>query len=324
MLAHAIERLLIGLVTLLGITLVTFLVIQLAPGDPIDAVVAGSQRPLTPEDIERLRAHFGLDQPLLVQYGRWLARIATWDFGTSFSTGEDVGAKIARALWPTLSVALLALVVALAIAVPIGIYSAVRRGGAFDRVSGTVLYALYSVPSYVLGMALAAWLGVRWNLLPIRGRTSPDFDALGPLEQLTDLAQHYVLITVCFAAGSLAFYSRFVRQNLLEVVRQDYIRTARAKGLGELRVVVRHAFRNSLIPLITLLGLTLPHLLSGSVILEALFDWPGLGQLYYRSVLARDYPMIMALNLVTSIVVLGATLLADLAYGLADPRVTYD
>ena len=183
---------------------------------------------------------------------------------------------------------------------------------------------LYSVPNYVAGMLLILYLGVKWDLLPFRGMRSDGYDDMTTLGQMWDLAQHYVLITFCFTFGNLAYYSRFIRQNLLEVVRQDYIRTARAKGLGERSVVLKHAFTNSLIPLISLIGLTFPFVLSGSVILEYMFNWPGLGRLYFESVLQRDYPTIMALNFITALLVLGITFIADLTYGLVDPRISYE
>jgi peptide/nickel transport system permease protein len=200
----------------------------------------------------------------------------------------------------------------------------VRQGRAFDRVSSTLLYMLYSVPPYVMGMLLILYLGVKLDLLPFRGMRSDDFDQLSAWGRFWDVSRHYVMITFCFAFGNLAYYSRFVRQNLLEVIRQDYVRTARAKGLPERTVILRHAFRNSLIPLISLIGLTFPFVLSGSVILEYMFNWPGLGRLYFESVLGRDYPTIMALNVITAVLVLATTFVADLAYGWVDPRISYE
>jgi peptide/nickel transport system permease protein len=182
---------------------------------------------------------------------------------------------------------------------------------------------LYSVPSYVMGMLLILYLGVRLDLLPFRGMRSDDFADLSSWGRAWDLVKHYVMITFCFTFGNLAYYARFVRQNLLEVIGQDYVRTARAKGLPERTVILRHAFRNSLIPLVSLIGLTFPFVLSGSVILEYMFNWPGLGRLYFESVLGRDYPTIMALNFITAVLVLVTTFVADLAYGWVDPRVSY-
>jgi len=325
MIQYLIRRTLTGLVTLFGITLVTFVVIQLAPGDPVELRAGETQDVETSARVyEQLRAYYGLDQPIVVQYGRWIGRLLTGNLGNSFFDGRKVTAKVGDAIWPTLSVALLSLGIAFIFSVPIGIFSAARQGGLFDRIGSTVLYMLYSIPSYVMGMVLILLVGVYWDLLPFRGMRSDNFDELTAWGQFLDYAKHYVMITFCFTFGSLAYYSRFVRQNLLEVVRQDYIRTARAKGLGEAAVIVKHAFVNSLIPFITLLGLTFPFVLSGSVILEYMFNWPGIGRLYFESVLQRDYPVIMALNFITAVMVLAATLLTDLAYGLVDPRVSYE
>ena len=325
MIRYLIRRLLTGLITLLGITVVTFSVIQLAPGDPAAIQAQAVQDPrISARVYEQLREYYGLDEPIYVQYGKWLSRLIRFDLGNSFHDGLKVSRKIREALWPTFSVAAIALVSAFLIAIPIGVYSAVRQNGVFDRVVSTILYMLYSVPSYVMGMVLIFYVGVKWQLLPFRGMHSDNFQQLSGMARLWDTSQHYVMITFCFTFGSLAYYSRFVRQNLLEVIRQDYIRTARSKGLSEGRVVMRHAFVNSLIPLITLFGLTIPSLLGGSVILEYMFNWPGLGRLFFDSLLQRDYPTIMALNFVTAVMVLGGTLAADLAYGLVDPRVSYE
>ncbi len=322
---YVFGRFLSGLVTLFGITVVSFFIIQLVPGDPAElqtATIADAQ--VSEAVYERLRELYGLDQPVVVQYVRWVGKLAQGDLGSSFHDGRRVSAKIGDALWPTLSVALLSFLLTLIISVPIGIYSSVKQGGRFDRIMSTLLYMLYSVPSYVMGMLLILFVGVKLDLLPFRGMRGDDYADLTLVGQMWDLAKHYVLITFCFTFGNLAYYSRFVRSNLLEVVRQDYIRTARAKGLSERRVVLKHAFVNSLIPLISLIGLTFPFVLSGSVILEYMFSWPGLGRLYFEGVLQRDYPTIMALNLITALLVLGSTFLADLSYGLVDPRVRYD
>lgn len=325
MIRYLLRRLAIGLVTLFGITVVTFVVIKLAPGDPAMLQTAQIQDARVSQQIyEQLREIYKLDKPLPVQFGYWLKGLVTFDLGNSLHDQMPVSQKIGQALLPTLSVAFLSLLLAYAISVPIGICSAARQNGIFDKTVSTFLYMLYSIPSYVMGMVLILYVGVRWNLLPFRGMRSQDFELLSATGKLADYARHSVMIVFCFTFGSLAYYSRFVRQNLLEVIRQDYIRTARSKGLAEWQVVLRHAFRNSMIPFITLLGLTFPALLSGSVILETMFNWPGIGRLFYESVMQRDYPTLMALNFITAAMVLFGTLMADLAYGLVDPRVRYD
>lgn len=325
MLRYLVRRLATGVVTLIGITIITFLIIKLAPGDPVQARMYGIQGKRVSERVyTELRKYYGLDQPVYKQYWNWLVRLGSLDFGNSFYDYRPVGTKVRDAIWPTMSVALLAIGLAFIISIPIGIYSAAHQNGPFDRTVSTGLYMIYSVPSYVVGMLLILYLGVKFNLFPFRGMHSDNYEQLSTFGKMIDLSRHYFMITVCETVGSLAYYSRFVRQNLLEVIRQDYIRTARAKGLGETQVILKHAFVNSLIPFITLLGLTFPALLSGSVILETMFNWPGLGRLFFESVLQRDYPTLMALNFITAVMVLAGTLAADLAYGLVDPRVSYD
>lgn len=326
MIRYLIRRCLSGLVTLFGITLITFVIIAKAPGDPASIKFNAMQqkRAVSQRVYEQLRAYYGLDQPVIVQYGRWLGRLVRFDFGNSFADSNSIGEKIRKALWPTLSVSLASLIVSLLLSLPIGIWSAAREGGWIDRAMSAVLYMLYSIPSYVMGMALILYLGVKWDLLPFRGMRSDNFASLSAAGQAADYFKHYAMITFCFTFGGLAYYARFTRQNLLETIRQDYVRTARAKGLSETGVVLKHAFVNTLIPLITLLGLTIPDLLSGSVILETMFNWPGLGRLFMDAVLQRDYPMLMALNFITAFLVLAGNLMADIAYGFADPRVSYD
>ncbi|MDX9754293.1 MAG: ABC transporter permease [bacterium] len=326
MLTYALRRILIAVPTLFGITLVSFFMITLAPGDP--ASMQADQIQDTRMSIrvyEQLREYYGLDQPLPVRYWEWLKRLVTLDFGQSMTPdSRKVTAKIAERLPATLSLALLSLVLGFALAIPIGILSGARRNGWFDTLSSTVLYALYAIPSYVMAIPLILWFSIKWDLLPFQGMRSDHFEQLSPLAQAGDLASHFILITFCFTYGALAYQSRFVRQNLLEVFQQDYIVTARAKGVSESTVVLKHAFRNTLIPLVTLFGLSLPQILGGSVILEVMFNWPGIGRLFFESILQRDYPTIMALSFITAVLVLLGTLLADLAYGLVDPRVRYE
>lgn len=326
MLTYIIRRLLLAIPTLLGITLVTFVIINLAPGDPAQFQTQGiMDTKMSIRIYEELRKYYELDKPIPVRYVRWLGRLATLDLGRSMSTDRrPVWDKIKERLWPTMSLAILSLVISLTIAIPMGIYSAVRQNRLFDTISSTILYALYSVPSYVMAVPLILLLGVQWDLLPFQGMTSDNYEQLSSMGKFFDLVRHYVLITFCFSYGALAYYSRFIRQNMLEVLRQDYVRTARAKGLTERTVVMRHGFRNALVPVVTLFGMLLPAIIGGSVILEVMFNWPGLGRLFFESMMARDYPTIMALTVFTASLVLIGTLLADLCYPLVDPRVSYD
>ena len=326
MFIYIIRRILLAVPTLIGITLVSFFIISLAPGDPAQIQSRGVMDPKFSIAVyEKLREHYQLDKPVVVRYFHWLGRLVRFDFGESMSTDRrPVWSKIRERLWPTMSLAILSLGISLLLAIPIGVYAAVRQNRLFDTISSTILYALYSVPSYVMAVPLILLVGVQWDLLPFQGMTSDNYEELSTMGKAADLVKHYTLITFCFSFGAWAYYSRFVRQNMLEVLRQDYIQTARAKGLSERRVIWRHGFRNTLIPVLTLLGLLLPEIVGGSVILEVMFNWPGLGRLFFDSMMARDYPTIMALSFVTACLVLVGTLVADLLYGLADPRVSYE
>jgi len=326
MLSYALRRILLALPTLFGITLVTFLVINLAPGDPASVQADQVMDPRVSIRVyEQLREYYGLDKPLMARYGEWLKRIVTLDFGNSMTPdSRKVTVKIMERLPATLSLAALSLGIGFILAIPIGLLSGARRNGWFDTVSSTILYALYAIPSYVMAIPLILWISIGLDWLPFQGMKSDNFEQLTTMGKAADLARHYVLITFCFTYGALAFQSRFVRQNLLEVFRQEYILTARAKGVGETTVVLKHAFRNTLIPLVTLFGITFPQILGGSVILEVMFNWPGIGRLFFESILQRDYPTLMALSFITAFLVLLGTLLADLLYGVVDPRVRYD
>ncbi len=326
MFRYILKRLILAVPTFLGITVVTFAVIHLAPGDPLDRLVDESVPAETSRHTyELLERHFGLDQPLHTQYATWLRRIVTLDFGNSIPDHRPVWDKISERLPWTLGVAMLSMVFGLVLAVPIGVRSATRRGGWFDSVSGTLLYALYSVPSYVTAMVLiviVVTVPIEW--LPIRGAYSDGFDDLPAWGKTADLFKHFLLITICFTYPALAFQARFVRGNLLEVLQQDYVRTARAKGLSDRRVVIRHAMRNTMIPLVTYLGMLFPTVIAGSAILEVMFAWPGIGRLMFDSILQRDYPTVMALSVITAVLVQIGTLLADVSYAWLDPRIRYD
>lgn len=322
---YIIKRLLLAIPTLLGITLVTFTIINLAPGDPAAFQTQGiMDSNMSARIYEQLRDYYGLDKPVHARYVDWLKKIVKLDFGESMSPDRrPVIEKIRERLWPTMSLAILAVGISLALSIPIGIHSAVHQNGPFDTISGTILYALYSIPSYVMAVPLILLIGVQWDLLPFQGMVSDNYEQLSPVGKFVDLVRHYTLITFCFSFTAWAYYSRFVRQNMLEVLRQDYIRTARAKGLPEKVVIMRHGFRNSLIPVITLLGLLLPTIIGGSVILEVMFNWPGLGRLFFDSMLQRDYTTIMAMTFITACLVLLGILLSDIGYAIVDPRIKY-
>ena len=325
MLNYTLRRVAYLVPTLLGITIVTFLIINLAPGDPVAVVHGGAMDArISREAYEQMLELYGLDQPVLVRYVTWLKRLITFDFGDSFHERRPVTELILERLPATLALNVASLFIALLVAIPLGLFSALKQNSAFDKINGTVLYMMYSLPDFWVALLSILLFGVKLKILPIFGMAAIGSQDLGFFGYWLDRARHMVLPTICLTYGSLAFLSRFVRGSTLEVIRQDYIRTARAKGLDENRVVYTHVFRNTLIPVLTLLGMLLPTLISGSIILEAIFSWPGIGALFYESVLARDYPTVMGLSFVTAVLVLLSTLVADLLYAWADPRVTYD
>lgn len=319
---YLLRRLLLTIPTLFGITLILFVIISLAPGDPAAMRAGEAMNPEVSERIaQQIRERFHLDEPIPVRYWLWIKGLCTFDLGKSMFDELPVVEKVGEAIWPTLKVNLASIFIAFFVSIPIGLFSAARHNGWFDRVSGVLLYMLYSLPSFVGAIILILYLGVRWGLLPFRGAVGDDYEALSWMGKFGDIVSHMAIYLICATYASLAYYSRFVRQNMLEVTRQDFIRTARAKGLPEHVVIIKHAFRNTLIPFITLVGLVVPSLLGGSVILEKLFNWPGLGKLFIESILQRDYPVVMALSTATAVLVLLANLFVDLLYGVVDPRV---
>jgi peptide/nickel transport system permease protein len=234
---------------------------------------------------------------------------------------------IRQRIGPTMLLSVTSLVLSYLLAVPMGLYSTVRSGRLDERTLSTVLYMLYSFPSFVAALFLQLLFAVKFAgtsfELPLYGIKSDGFATMTWLGQAWDLMKHMILPVICFTYGSLAYYSRFVKANMEEVIRQDYIRTAKAKGVGTVRIIWHHAFRNTMIPFVTLLGLTLPALLGGAIILEQIFNWPGMGQLYFESISQRDYPVIMGLTLMFSVLTLLGQLLADILYAVVDPRISY-
>lgn len=325
MLTYTLRRLAYLIPTLLGITFVTFFIISLAPGDPVELMQGGQMSvSISPEAYHQMLKLYGLDQPIHIRYLVWLRRLLTFDFGDSFLDHRPVIEKILERLPATLILNITSLVIALLLSIPLGLYSAVRQYSLFDKINGTVLYMLYSLPEFWVALLLIILFGVRLKILPFYGIESIHARELGFFAHLGDRIKHMVLPTFCLTYGSLAFLSRFVRGSTLEVLRQDYVRTAWAKGLDEKGVIYRHIFKNTLIPILTLLGILLPTLISGSVILEYIFSWPGIGALFFDAVLSRDYPTVMGLSFMSALLVLLSTLVADLLYAWADPRISYE
>lgn len=318
---YLFRRLLLSIPLFLGITLISFVVIHLAPGSPTDM-----QTTLNPkaslEAQQRLRELYGLDQPLTVQYWRWLSRLVRLDLGQSFSPdGRPVWDKIKERLPVTITINLLAMFLILVIAIPIGVIAATYPHSWFDRATTLLVFLGFAMPSFWLALLLMMFFGVYLDWLPLSGLTSLFFERLSFGEKVLDLARHLVLPVSVSAFGGLAGMSRYMRGNMLEVIRQEYITTARAKGLPERTVIFKHAMRNALLPVVTILGLSVPGLIGGSVIFESIFAIPGMGQLFYGAVMARDYPLVMGELVIGASLTLLGNLVADISYALIDPRL---
>ncbi len=320
MLVYIIKRTLLMIPILFGITLLSFGVMRLAPGGPAEAQMEFSSR-ASAEARERLRKLYGADQPFYKQYATWLTKFVTLDFGTAFADGRPVKDKILERLPITLTINILSLGLVLLIAIPIGIMSATRQYSLLDRFTTIFVFVGFSTPSFWLALLLIYGLGVQWGVLPISGIHSLDTTGLSFWGRLMDEARHLILPVFVSAFGGLAGFSRYVRNNMLEVLHQDYIRTARAKGVPEGMVIYKHALRNALMPVITILGLALPSLIGGSAIMEQVFGIPGMGQLMFQAVLSRDYNLAMGILVPAAFLTMLGNFLADIGYAFTDPRV---
>ncbi len=321
MLTYLAKRLGMMVPLVIGITFISFLVMHLAPGSPTD-IMTDLNPKVSDLARERLTKLYGLDQPVHVQYWNWLKRLAVLDFGQSFAPdGRPVLDKIAERLPITVSINLMSLVLVLLIALPIGVYSATHKGSVFDQATTLFVFLGFASPTFWLALLGMILFGVHLGWLPISGIKGLNHDQLSAWGQAMDYARHLLLPVTLSALTSLAGLSRYMRANMLEVIRQDYITTARAKGLSERVVIYRHALRNALMPVITILGLSVPGLIGGSVIFESIFAIPGLGKLFFEAVMSRDYPLVMGGLVISAVLTLVGNLLADLGYALADPRV---
>jgi len=322
--------------TLIGITIITFAIMRIAPGDPVAMSVGGDAAggdgaSLTrgqQEIIIRRKIDLGLldkeGKPISipVQYFHWVSRMAVGDFGSSFKDRKPVIGKIGEALPITMLLSLSSILIAYLIAVPVGVFSAVRRNTVPDHAVSTTLFVLWSIPSFLAGTLLILSVG-RAGWFPFVGLHSPGSERLGYLPYLWDHGKHIVLPLVCMTYASFAALSRFVRTGMLENLSLDYVRTARAKGLPERAVVLRHALRNSLIPVVTIVGNILPGLIGGSVIIESIFTIDGMGYLGFQAILSRDYPVIMAIATFAAILTMIGILLSDILYSVVDPRISH-
>ncbi len=315
MLTYLLRRVLIAVPVLLGITFITFALLHLTPGDPVRIMLATEQ--VTPEVAVRLTAFYSLDKPWYVQYFRYLGNLLHGDLGVSITSRTSIAASIASRLPNTFLLAFSSMFLALIIAVPIGIISATHRNSIADYLSLTASMIGVSMPSFWLGLLLLLQFGLAWKILPIWG--------VGHLSDgVWDFISHLILPSVTMGTGLAALLTRLTRASMLEVLSEDFIRTARAKGLRERFVLYRHALRNAIIPVITAAGLQFGYLLGGAVIVESIFSWPGLGRLTIQAIQKRDLPVIQVSTLIFAVCFVVVTLLVDILYTFIDPRIRYD
>jgi microcin C transport system permease protein len=342
MISYLIRRLLMMVPTLFGITLVVFVIINLAPGSPVEqrlrairfssgssgagASTGGhNESGVTQEVVEALKKQYGFDKPLLTRYGIWLKNLATLDFGKSFSYEEPVVDVVVSKFPVSLQFGITSFILSYLVCIALGVWMALKDGQPGERALGLLLFVTYSIPPFMLGILLIVFLsgGSFFDIFPIGGLYSDNYDDLSLLAKIWDRVHHFVLPLTCYMIGSFTTLTLLVKNSLLDEIRKDYIRTARAKGLAERVVVLRHALRNALIPVVTGIGGFLSVFFAGSLFLETIFQLDGIGLLGYKSVLARDYNVLMGLVFVQSLLFLLGNLVTDFLYVIVDPRIDY-
>ena len=314
-----LKKCLQGAALFFGITLISFAVIHLAPGSP----VSGSEMnpAVSQEAREKLTRLYGLDRPLEAQYFEWLSRMIRFDFGEALTDGEKVSVKIMRAVPITLGVNGISLFLAFFFGIPAGVWMAWRAGSKRERFLGALFLGFYSMPGFWIAMLLMSFFAVRVHLFPLSGFHSLFYEEMPFWRRWLDAAAHLILPVLVLTLSGAAVVSRYVRSSMRDVLGQGFIRATRAKGLSERHVLMNHALRNALLPVITLVGLSVPALLGGSVVLESIFALPGMGRLFFNAVFQRDYPVVMGVLVLGAVLTLAGNALADLAYAFADPRI---
>jgi len=313
-----LKRFLFTIGLLIGITFLSFVMMQLAPGDPTAFFMDPNS---SVEDLARIRANMGLDKPIPIQYLNWLGNLIQGDFGVSFSTGKPVLSMISERLPATLLLSLTTLILVLILTFPLGLISGAKKNSTFDNWVTVLSFIGMSIPTFWLGLILILIFSVNLGLFPTSGFMSPNLHSAPWGIKVMNIVHHLALPLLTSVIGSLAGLIRYFRFGVIAVLDQDYIKAARARGLSERRILFKHAFKNTALPIITILGLQLPGLISGSFVLEYVFSWPGLGQLGIASVFSRDYPILMATLFFSSVLIIVGNLLADIAYAYVDPRV---
>jgi len=310
---YVLRRILIAIPVLFGVTVINFVIMRMAPGDPVDMLVNPK---LPAAALEAKRIELGLNAPAYEQFFNWLGGLLRGDLGYSMITYQPVGQMIADRMGPTLLLMGVSLILGILLAIPLGVLSASKQYSKLDYFAVTGSFLGISIPNFFLALGLIYVFALHLKLLPSGGMTE-----LGGDGGFLDVLVHMILPVIVLTANVAGRNIRYVRSSMLEILGQDYLRTARAKGLREFLVVNRHAMRNALIPIVTVLGMEIPILFGGAVVIEQIFSWPGIGQLTMSSIMSRDYSMIMGLNLVAACIVIAANLLTDVAYALVDPRI---
>lgn len=317
MIKFIIRRILQAIPLLLLISIITFLIINLAPGDPVRMFI--NPEATGEVDLEMIREELGLNEPLHIRYLVWLENILQGNFGESYNYRRPVGELMMEYLPNTIILSLSALLVAVAVAIPAGVISAVKKNTIIDYFFSVISLIGVSLPGFWLALMLILLFGLKLSWLPISGMRS-NYEEF----ELIDRLRHLILPTIVLATGSMASKLRFMRSSMLDAIKQDYVKTARSKGLSEGKVLFKHAFRNALLPIITMIGFWIPSLVSGAAITESIFAWPGIGRLVVEANFTRDYPIIMAELVIASVMVILGSLIADILYAVADPRIKYD
>ena len=317
MIKYTIKRLLIAIPVFLGITFIVFFLVNIAPGGPLDIMASSGE--LSQSDLEALRVSLGLDKPIIVRYFIWLGELFQGDLGTSYRTSQEVSLMIGQRLQASLVLTGTGIVMAIIIGVPLGIISAYKPYSKWDSLANFIAFLGSSVPNFFLSLILIYVISVKLGWLPTSGMYSTSGN-----REFGDLVQHLILPAIVCGIQPIGNYIKQTRASVMEVLNEEYIKTARSKGLKENIIVVKHAFRNALIPVVTSISLSIPFLIGGAVVTEQIFAWPGIGSLMVTAINNRDYPVIMGVTVLISVVVLVANLILDLIYAKLDPRISYD
>lgn len=334
MFIYIIRRILLSIPTFLGITLITFLIINAAPGGPIEQKLqkirmgggdGGRSTAISQEILDGLSKQYGFDKPVHERYFIWLKNISKLDFGQSFSYQEPVIDVITQKFPVSLSFGFASLILTYLVCIPLGVKKAINAGGKFDQISGIILYVLYAIPPLVLGILLIVWFagGSHFDLFPIGNLYSDNYDTMTTWGKLWDRIYHFILPLTCYMLGNFTGLTMLVRNSMLDIIKSDYIRTARSKGLADKMVYYKHALRNAMIPVATGLGGFLRVFLAGSLIIERIFNLDGIGLLSFNSILSRDYNVIMGITFISALLLLAGNIISDIIYVMVDPRIDF-